>query len=113
MTTRSNTGQPIMFTRHALDRYRERVQPALGYREVVDAVRRILAHGRISGEAPSWLAQRQRTSSSHYLEIGDVVFPLRGGVAANGRLVAVTCIARGGISAPARQRRKAKNQRRR
>lgn len=95
----------VRISDHAITRYRERCKPALDDENAGRDLGRIAALGRVLTEAPRWLVGRARQTSPLYLEVGDIILPLvpdRGG---SGDWCAVTCIARGGISEPARRRR--------
>jgi hypothetical protein len=94
---------PVELSSHARERYRERVKPALGFETAGRELFALLTLGKIVPEAPGWLAARQCTVAEAYLVIGDdLVLPL---ARSESGWVAKTCIARGGISAPARERR--------
>jgi hypothetical protein len=62
--------------------------------------------------APDWLARGQRQAAACYLVAGDVVLPLDPCRRDPGVLVALTCVARGGLSELARQRRNMRRRRR-
>jgi hypothetical protein len=101
----AETGEPIAVTirPHALQRFMERVRPALGPEEAGAAIRALAPLASITATAPCWLARESRAPL--YLVLGDVAFVLTFDAAAPERLVAVTClVARGG---PGRRRRRA------
>lgn len=100
----------VQFSDHAIARYRQRCKPGLDHENAGQDLGRIADLGRVLTEAPHWLAERARQASPLYLEVGDVVFPLVPDRAGSSGWCAVTCIARGGISEPARSKR---NERRR
>jgi hypothetical protein len=95
-------------TRHAVERFQERVRPGLDLEAAQQGLARLVGLGEISDRAPAWLACRMHKRSALYLVVGDVVLPLARGN--GGRLIALTCLVRGGLSQAARHRR---NQRRR
>lgn len=91
---------------HAIQRYRERVRPALGEPQLEAELVCVLLHGEISTTPPSWLSGGAKRSGA-YLGLGDIVFPLVH--AGPDLMVAVTCLCRGTISPDSRG---ARNQRR-
>jgi hypothetical protein len=95
----------IHLSQHAVERFHERVRPSLGIEAAEDELARLVAMGQVVTQPPPWHAERQRQTAPAYLVICDLVLPL---VQMGGDpvvLVAVTCIARGGISDQARARR--------
>jgi len=100
----------INLTCHAIARFHERVRPTLDRRAAEDELARLVAIGLITSEAPFWHATRQRQRAHAYLVVGDLVLPLKPQRGDQSVLIAVTCIARGGLSDAARARR---NERRR
>lgn len=95
----------IHLSQHAIDRFHERVRPGLDRAAAEDALAQLALLGTIESEPPEWLARRQRQRAACYLVAGDVVLPLDPYRRDPRVLVALTCVARGGISELARQRR--------
>src|SRR4051812_25655150 len=93
----------IEITLHAVERFRERVRPALPLDAAEDELALLLTFAEVTAEAPAWMAHTTREATHAYAVIGDVVLPLAAG--REGVLFAKTCIPRGGISPPARARR--------
>ena len=102
----------IRLTTHAVDRFHERVRPALTRAAAEDELARLVLFGSIFSEAPAWFAIRQRQRAAAYLVIGDLVLPLEPVGTGGDAYSAVTCIARGGISETARFRRNGRRHRR-
>jgi hypothetical protein len=109
MTTRTIE---IHLSEHAVQRFHERVRPGLDRIAAEDALARLALHGTIDTEPPDWLARHQRQHAACYLVAGDVVLPLDPCRRDPAVLVALTCLARGGLSEPARQRRNLRRRRR-
>jgi hypothetical protein len=105
------SGHRIMFSAHALERFRERVRPALSPRDAESDLRRLAGLGEVVDGAPAWLADNQQQHAVCYLVVGDVVFPLGPAREDATMLCARTCIARGGLSDLARERRNAHRER--
>ncbi len=103
---------PIDLSRHAVCRYRERIRPALEHEDAHQDLRRLIKLGQVSTTPPSWLEQRAFQTAALYLVVGDVVLPLDPCRRDRSRLVALTCLARGGVSETARRRRNARRRRR-
>ena len=95
----------IHLSQHAVDRFHERVRPGLDRTAAEDALAQLALLGTIEPEPPEWLARRQRQRAACYLVAGDVVLPLDPCRRDPTVLVALTCLARGGISELARHRR--------
>ena len=102
----------IELSRHAVERFRERVRPGLDVDAASDELARLAAIGEIHEEAPEWLASRQRQVASLYLVAGDVVLPLQFRMGEDDCYGAMTCLVRGGLSLEARARRHARRRRR-
>jgi hypothetical protein len=100
----------IHITQHAIERFHLRVRPGLSTAAAEIELARMVAVGELVNDPPSWYADRQRRTAAAYLVVGDLVLPLEPVDGNPCALVAVTCIARGGISDAARARR---NERRR
>lgn len=109
-------GTRFLVAPHAIERYAQR---ASSWPDDPDRARRqlgsvVAACGRIVGDAPGWLRERPEDAEQHasrYLMLGDdITLPL---VDRPVGLVAVTCIARGGVSDKARAKRREYRARRR
>jgi len=99
---------PVEFGPHAVERYQERLRPALSIEGAEIELERIANHARLSSDPPTWVGS-DRDDSPIFLSVGDATFPLsltRDGTAFRAR----TCLVRGSLSPQARERR---NQRRR
>jgi len=90
---------------HALTRYVERVKPGLEIGAAYRDLTRVSEHGEIVLDPPPWLARTMLKRADLYLQIGDIVFPLRRDRGRPGSCHATTCIARSGLSDLARRRR--------
>lgn len=94
----------VALTRHALERFGERVRPALADEALATELGALISRfGRVLNEPPVWQAERGRQKSDLYIELGeDLVVPLnRGGT----RYFATTVLTRSGISDKAREKR--------
>lgn len=90
----------VTFTHHAVDRYIERVRPALDRTQALRELIALAAAAEIVDSPPAWYLNEQPVDV--FLTFGDVVFPVqRDGQ----RLVAVTCVTRGLASVAWRQAR--------
>ena len=101
----------VRFSGHAVERFRERVRPGLTLEAARADLIRVVESGRLVSQPPRWIQWDER--SPLFLELGDVVFPLR---TASGEAdwEAATCLVRGSLSLEARRRRsRARRQRRR
>src|SRR4051794_6955563 len=96
----------IELSRHAVQRFQERVRPALDLHVAAEELRRIVAVGRIATESPRWHADWAAQEAPFYLLVGALVLPLRR--SDRNTLIAVTCLARGDWSDDARRRRNAR-----
>lgn len=96
--------ETIIFTTHAIERFRDRVRPGLSFADAEVELARLAPAGQVVSESPDWHARRAAQRALCYLVIGDLVLPLK---AAHqpGRYVATTCIPKGGLSEASRQRR--------
>jgi hypothetical protein len=106
MNTLDHRALVVELSVHAIQRYRERVRPALGEPQLEAELICVLLHGEISTTPPPWLSQGAQRCDA-YLGLGDIVFPLMH--AHPDLMVAVTCLCRGAISPDSRH---ARNQRR-
>lgn len=99
----------VSFSRHAVERYSERVRPGLDHGLATEDLLRVAEVGRFVSTPPGWMVWDLR--SPLYLQVGDVVFPLR--PLSDGGWQATTCLARGTLSPEARQSRSLARRRRR
>jgi hypothetical protein len=95
----------IALSRHSVARYQERVRPGLDHHLAHTDLKRLMQLGEVTNRPPSWLARREAQRAAFYLTIGDVVLPLDPCRRDRDQLVALTCIARGGLSDAARANR--------
>lgn len=91
--TAAHVSTEIVFTRHAVKRYRERIRPGLAIDRVAQELADITKFGTLKPTAPTWLAARQQQAATLYLEIADAVFPLQP-TNTDTRWHATTCIGR-------------------
>jgi hypothetical protein len=71
---------------HALERYQERVRPALDGDALLADLSRVLLHAELMRVAPAWVGGDER--AEEWVVLGDAIaFPVRGGVVA-------TCLTR-------------------
>jgi hypothetical protein len=103
---------PIRVSHHAVARYQERVRPGREHSHAYSDLERLLQHGFISSRAPLWLHATQAQRSAYDLIVGDIALPLDPRPHDRERLVALACLARGGLSDAARSCRKLKRRRR-
>jgi hypothetical protein len=104
----------IEITHHCVGRFHERFRPALDLIGARTELEMLIEHGEIAGEPPEWMARTMQQEADAYLIVGeDLVLPLAWIGPLGERLIAKTCIARGGISAPARRRRNERGRKRR
>lgn len=92
----------VVFSKHAAQRYQERVRPTLTVDQAAAELSLIWQQGTLSAHQPGWVGKPCEPHNV-WLELGDsVCFPLtpHGGV-----LTATTCMARGTIPAPTRRAR--------
>jgi hypothetical protein len=109
--TRDLLGMPVLALPHAVTRFNEQVRPGLATGHAGDELDRLLDIADYTFEPPRWVSLRSCSRAPVYAVIGDVALPLQ--IAHNGtKLVAVTCLTRGGLSQPARERRNAMRRRR-
>src|SRR4051812_42957202 len=95
---------PVEYSRHALERYAERVRPGLPLSSIESELRSVVTcGGRIVVVPPLWAPWDSKSSA--YLVVGDdVVLPLRSSSPVG--YVAVTCLTRNGFSRSVRGVRK-------
>lgn len=95
---------PVTFSNHAIERYRDRLRPALSIDQAKLELERISAHSVFDTDGPSWMTVERKERNNSFLEIGDAAFPLE--PSDDGEtLVAKTCLVRGSLSPQARDRR--------
>jgi len=99
----------VEFTRHCVERFRERFCPALDLLAAEARIEQVLDYARLEPWPPSWVVAPEPAAA--YLVVGDdLALPLveRGSEV----LVARTCLPRGGITRAARERRNERRARR-
>ena len=80
---------PVTVSRHAIERYIERVKPAFSYGHALYELARLLPQAEVHRGVPCWLGENPAEDTDFYLVLCDsVAFPVRGSLA-------TTCIARG------------------
>jgi len=95
-----------ILTTHAITRFVERVRPALRWSAAEEELSRLLALGEAVEQPPPWFVDRAQQQAARYVVIAnEIVVPLSASREQPGRWLALTCIARGGISDVARARR--------
>jgi hypothetical protein len=90
----------IDLTAHAIRRFRDRVRPGLDLDCAADELARLVGHAELTPLAPTWV----HGFAHLYLVAGDVVITLDPAFGDPERLVATTCLVRGGQ--PRRRRRR-------
>lgn len=108
VTSTSSRAVRVAFSAHAIDRLGQRVYPGLQRPAVRASANLLSAHGAIGPDAPAWAGPV--SAADAWLIAGDVAFALRWD-AGEGRMVAVTCIARGGRCTPGDRRCRARARR--
>ena len=104
----------VTLSAHCVDRFHERFRPALDMVRARLELEMLIDHGEIAEEPPDWMARTMRQNADAYLIVGnDLVLPLASVGPLGERLMAKTCIPRGGISEAARRRRNERTRRRR
>lgn len=103
---------PVRFAAHAIERYRDRLRPALSIEMATAELEQLSVHSVLCPEGPDWMNEERKDADALFLEIGDAAFPL---VASDDgeSLVAKTCLVRGSMSPQARDRRNRANRVRR
>ncbi len=105
-------GQPCALSHHAVERYWQRIRPALPNADaaIPELLHVIATAGRLLSERPEWLPESERERDgkfSMWLAIGDdIVMPLLPGI--NGRLCATTVLIANGECEHAHDRRDAR-----
>lgn len=97
---------------HAIERFQQRMRPALTLAAAEEELAELMALGEIVGQPPDWFARRQLQHAPCYLVVGDFVLPLVPARYDPEVLCATTCVARGGLSDKARERRNSHRRRR-
>lgn len=99
-------GRAIGVAKHAAIRYRDRIRPGLGVRDIADELERVVAACGSVGPQPEWVSEPHGgwpEPPECWLLIGDcAAMPVKRD---ERELIAVTCIARGVPSAGALARR--------
>lgn len=90
------TTTDVEFTRHALERYRQRGFGCGDLSRATEHLMRICDNAQVLIDPPPWLVDPVISSRRAYLCIGDVVFPMYR--IAEHRYVALTCLTRGSRS---------------
>lgn len=86
----------LIFTRHAVERYRERVKPAFTYAQAEDELERLVtAFGQEAGR-PEFASEAEIGPVERWIMVGDdIALALRGDYV-------FTCLTRGSLGRPAR-----------
>jgi hypothetical protein len=104
----------VTLSHHCVGRFHERFRPALDQIRARAELEALIEYGEIAAEPPEWMARTMRQEADAYLIVGeDLVLPLVAAGPLGERLIAKTCIPRGGISEAARKRRNERGRRRR
>jgi hypothetical protein len=77
--------------------FSERFRPAPRRDPGASELRRLIEHGEIADEPPEWMASRMQEADAYLIVGNDLVLPLAA-AGPSERLIAKTCIPRGGIS---------------
>jgi hypothetical protein len=100
----------IHVSRHALRRYVERVRPGLDEARAVEDLSNVAEHAKIVVTPPPWYTPPASHVAERYLEVGDMILPLRENHVWPGRWHAMTCLVR---PSAARRRRDPRSRSRR
>ncbi|WP_354699063.1 hypothetical protein DSM112329_04767 [Paraconexibacter sp. AEG42_29] len=100
----------IHITNHAVERFNERVRPALSPEAAGEELGRVALAGKVTKVPPPWHVNNCMELAPFYLEVADVLLPLRPHWTEPDVLVATTCIPRGSFSQDARRHRTARKQ---
>lgn len=93
----------IGFSRHAVERYRERIRPSLECEAVKAELSRLLATALVTRERPAWLTEDEHGTAAYLLLAdGEICLPLMRRAA--GELYSTTCLFRGQMAAIHRSR---------
>lgn len=101
----------IQISSHAAERFNERVRPALTADAAADEFARIALVGTVSEAPPPWHLRNCAQITPFYLEVADILVPLKPHWSEPGVLVATTCIPKGSLSDASRERRTARRRR--
>jgi hypothetical protein len=96
----------VELSRHAVERFQQRVRPALGAPEAEEQLARLTLVADVTSEPPAWHAVACAQWAPLYLVAGDVVLPLKAHAVEAGVFVATTCLVRGERSEDVRRRRR-------
>ena len=102
----------VELSRHAVERFQQRVRPALEPLEAEEELARLALVAELTSEPPDWHAVSCAQRASWYLVAADIVLPLKQHATEPHVLVATTCMARGELSEDVRRRRRARRHRR-
>ena len=95
----------IRISDHCVDRYIERVKPALSIEQAEADLERLVGLAGIAAEPPAWHEERSLLESDGYVVICDeIALPLQRAHDA-GVFVATTCVTRTSVSGKARAKR--------
>ncbi len=97
-------GFPVTFANHAIERYRDRLRPALSIENATAELEAVSAFSVLTPRGPAWMSEDRKEDGVLFLEIGDAAFPLVPDDD-GGSLVAKTCLVKGSMSPEARDRR--------
>lgn len=101
----------VELTAHAVQRYHQRVRPALSLEAAADELARVALVGEITTEPPAWHLRSCAQIAPYYLRVADVLLPLTPHRGQPDVLVATTCLAKGSLSPDARRYRTARRRR--
>lgn len=97
----------VDLSRHAVERFQERVRPALTVGQAEDELARLLAVCEVSGVAPSWVGhEEEQRPADAFVELSDGVCVILH-EERPGAFSAVTCVTRFALSEETRGRRNA------
>ena len=94
----------IQLSQHAVERFQERVRPALDVAPAADELAALILFGDVVDTPPSWHAGTCAQLAPFYLVAGDVLLPLKQHWSEPDVLVATTCLVRGVRSEDVRAR---------
>ena len=95
---------PVVLSRHAVDRYIERVEPGVPAATAIEHILRLLSESTLESGPAVW--DRTPRPAALYITIGDVSFAVRVSARRHGEFVVVTCIARRQRSSRSKWRRR-------
>ena len=102
----------VELTRHCVERYRERFCPALDLVAAESRLEQVLDFARLEPHAPAWVVPNAKPTAAYLIVGDDLAVPLVETGSRSSVMVAVSCLARGGIPQSARERRNARRRRR-